>query len=151
MIYVKTTISILIIICTSMFGKSKGYRYKKREIILKDIEKLIKRIRIEINYTEDKIKNVIEKSIVDLDEDIKKHIFTPEKIECLNQKDKKIIAEYIDSMGRKDIESENSLLNQIELEIKIQIEEAQNEKESNMKLYEKLGVLVGIGIVIVII
>lgn len=151
MIYLKAMISILIIILSSLLGKNKGYRYKKREELLLELEKLLKRIQIEMSYTENKIDYIIEKSVEDLDKEIVHNIYNVDEIEYLKEKDKKIIKEYIRNMGKKDIESELALLEQTKQEISIQIEDAIKEKSSNMKLYEKLGALIGIGIVIAII
>ena len=151
MIYIKILISICIILLTSIAGKIKGNKYKKRELILLDVKKLLKRIRIEINYTENKIKNIIEDSIIDLDKELKENIYNIESIKNINEKDKKIINEYLEKAGKRDLESENALLNQIEQEIEIQIDAAKEEKNTNLKLYEKLGALVGTLIVITII
>ena len=88
---------------------------------------------------------------MDLDKEIKTNIYSIEKIDYLNEKDKKILTNLFENIGQKDLESENTFLLQAEELLKLQKVEASEDKNKNMKLYEKLGMLVGVSIVITII
>lgn len=149
MIYVKIIVSTCIVFLSTYIGILKSNTYIKRENILRDFLKLIQKIKVDINYTQNKLSNIIEENTENLDHEIKENIWNVEKIDYLSNQDKKILKDYLDNVGKKDIESENSLVEATIESIKNQIEEAKEDVNKNSKMYQKLGLLVGIGIVII--
>ncbi|MEG0221725.1 MAG: stage III sporulation protein AB [Clostridia bacterium] len=154
----------LVLLCTYL-GILKGNTYTNREYILRDINNILKRIKNEVNYTQNTMPSSIKEAVIDMNEALKK-IFNEiaesmlkdeskedivSKIEFIKPYDKQIISSCVNSLGKADIETENLVIDSCINALEVQIEDAKEEKIKNAKLFKSLGTLCGIAIFIILI
>ncbi len=172
LVTLKFFLVIVIIISSAYLGFLKSISYVKREKSLRDICIFFNRIKSEILYTQNTLPNVYESSRQDLEEDIKnmlgaistdmlicKDKFSIEKsieknvdsIKCLEEIDKNYIKKGLKNLGKTDLEGQENLIKNTLSLLEVQLKDATKMKEKNAKLYKKLGVVIGLFIVIIVI
>ena len=107
------------------------------------------------NCSEKSIQNIFEIIITNLKDNVNIHkswITAINKCETnLNNQDKKILMDMGNILGTTDVDGQVSNIKITTTFIDAQIENAQNEKEKNVKLYRTLGIISGLTIIIILI
>lgn len=169
MVFIKTTLLILVFGTISSIGVKIANRYKARAKNLKQIKKGLKILETKVTYTYEQLP--------DLFFDISKRIgggvgnlffdagtrmqleFAGEAWEkCiddskiyLNSDDKEALKSLGKLLGKTDIKGQLNQICLVNNFLDEQIKEAIDSKNRNEKLYRKLGVIVGLAVVIVLI
>lgn len=167
MTILKFMLLIFIAFVTAYIGFLKAADYEVRCLDLKLFQNALIVFKSEIEFTHEPINNIFE-SISHIIYQDKDNVFINTNIQNdslykswskavdmtrkgFNNEDIKIIKSFGKLLGKTDIKGQ---INEIELTLKLiekQIENAENEKEKNSKLYKTLGITCGIGICIILI
>ena len=167
MTILKFMLLIFIAFVTAYIGFLKAADYEVRCFDLKLFQNALIVFKSEIEFTHEPINNIFE-SISHIIYQDKDNVFINTNIQNdslykswskavdmtrkgFNNEDIKIIKSFGKLLGKTDIKGQ---INEIELTLKLiekQIENAENEKEKNSKLYKTLGITCGIGICIILI
>ena len=169
MILLKIILSGLIIFCACEIGilVSKKYIYRLQE--LDEIKSCFNIMATKIKYTYEPINDIFneiaEISSIEINK-MFRNIITNinkygaykgwekgiEKTEMsITKEDKKILKCFGKLLGQTDKEGQLSEISQIITLLDRQIKQAEISKEKNEKLYKKLGLIAGIGIVIILV
>ncbi len=170
--YVLKSILLIFIFCTStIIGILISKKYSNRVKILKDLRNALNIFEVKISFSfetipeifneiSEKIKNVTGKIFSDTVKNMKEknmlageawekslenncENLKPEDINCLKSLGK--------LLGKTDIEGQVSQIKLVSVFLEKQINEATEDKSKNEKMYQKLGAIVGLIIVIVLI
>jgi len=168
----KLVISLFIIILCSYVGYLKSKKLREREYILREMVTFLKLVENDILYMMNvlpnayeiarqklntMLKDVIGNIVVDMlnenygdhmEENITRHIA---QITELTSYDKEIFAQTLKNLGKSDVESQISMIQNSITIIENQIQEANEIKNKNAKLYRTIGAISGLMIVIVFI
>lgn len=164
----KVIISFLIIYICTYLGVCKAKTYEIRERELKRIKNSLAFFKSKIEFTYEPIEEVfksISKSVYlhkdnvflktteflnELDLNTSWNRAVEEAI-YFNKEDKEILKMFGKLLGKTDKKGQISEVEITQEFIEKQIEKAQSEREKNAKLYQSLGIICGIGIVIILI
>ena len=170
--FIKLLLIIIILTSCTYLGYIKSISYIKREKILRDFSIFFNRIKAEIVYTQNTVPNLIENNRQDLSLEIKNALgaistdilinktpFNIQKsieknindIKFLEETDKNYIIKGLNILGKTDIDGQQNLINNTISLLDIQIKNALDMENKNSKLYKKLGILLGLFLVIVVI
>src|SRR5574344_1490684 len=172
MIFLKVIIAVAIVCVTGYIGIYKSEKLSKREYILRDMVTFLKLVENEIKYMLNILPNAYEISrqklnselkikigqiVVDMlegkdssyvENSIEKNI---SEIESLEKYDKEVIISTLKNLGRSDIDGQiNIIENSINI-LDAQINEANEIKNKNSKLYKTIGIISGLMLVIIFI
>lgn len=172
MIIVKSVISIAIICLSAYIGTYKSRKLKERERVLIEMVTFLKLVKNEIKYMMNILPNAYEISrqklstelkikigqiVVDMldsenltyvEGSIEKNI---SEIECLEKYDKEIFTSTLKNLGRSDIEGQTNIIENTINILETQINEANEIKNTNSKLYRTIGIITGLMLVIIFI
>lgn len=172
MLYLKCIILFLIFILSSKIGRVFSKKYQERLEILQDVKTVLNNLKTKIRFTykplpiifdeiiknsigiNKKVFNFLEKSNFYMKNNVAGdawNLAIDESKIFENEKDKKIMKNMSNMLGKTDLEGQ---ISDIDLTISFldeQINIAKNELIKNEKLYKNLGVIAGIGIVIILI
>ena len=168
---IKYIILLLIFLLTSMIGKllSKKYYYRLEE--LEEIKNALNVFKSKIKFTYSTIpeifKEIAEGSksniakifentvhnirIMPVTEAWNKAVDETKENTNLKEEDIKVIKGLSKQLGITDVEGQISQIDITQNFLDTQIRQAQEEKEKNQKLYQKLGTTIGIAIVILLV
>ena len=166
--FIKYFILFLILVSSSINGKylSKKYVYRLEE--LEEMKNSLNILKTKIKFTYEPIPDIFEEISKNTNKNIgnifllakekmekmpasKAWEIAVEKIECnLKKEDKKTIKLLSKLLGRTDIEGQISQIEITEVFLNTQIKEAEEEKLKNVKLYTRLGTVMGLTIVIIL-
>lgn len=169
MITVKYLILFLIFISSIIIGRYKAKQYTYRLKELEELKNALNIIKTKIKFTYEPIPQIFEELAYNSSNNIAS-IFMKSKnkmthntasisweeaideANCnLKTEDKQKLKTLSKLLGTTDIEGQLSQINITETFLEEQIREAQEEKNKNEKLYNKLGIVVGLAFVIVLI
>ncbi len=166
---IKYLILFLVFIISALIGKyiSKQYIYRLKE--LEEIKNALNILKSKIKFTYEPLPEIFEEISKNTTLNISK-IFTKAKEEMnnksaseawensideysgnLNKEDKQVIKTLSKLLGTTDTDGQLSQIEVTESFLDEQIRQAQEEKNKNEKLYQKLGVTIGMAIVIILI
>lgn len=172
MIIVKSVISIAIICLSAYIGTYKSRKLKERERVLIEMVTFLKLVKNEIKYMMNILPNAYEISrqklstelkikigqiVVDMldsenltyvEGSIEKNI---SEIECLEKYDKEVFTSTLKNLGRSDIEGQTNIIENTINILETQINEANEIKNTNSKLYRTIGIITGLMLVIIFI
>ena len=172
MIIVKSVISIAIICLSAYIGTYKSRKLKEREHVLREMVTFLKLVQNEIKYMMNILPNAYEISrqklstelkikigqiVVDMldsenltyvEGSIEKNI---SEIECLEKYDKEVFTSTLKNLGRSDIEGQTNIIENTINILETQINEANEIKNTNSKLYRTIGIITGLMLVIIFI
>jgi len=172
MFVVKFSICIALVVICTILGIKKSKKYEIRECILNDFITTFKSIENDIKYMLISLPDAIEKIRHTLSEDIKNvlgaisvHMLEESDIDNMNKKvmkeinsiyeltsyDKEVIYQGFSNLGKADVESQISIIQNTVEGLSRQLGEANEEKNKNFKLYRSLGTAIGLMIAIVFI
>lgn len=157
----------MIIVSCTYLGIEKSRKYGKRVLELQKIKNGLSFFKSKIEFTYEPVKDILEeisKSVYQDDDNIfgKAKEYMKENAiniswnkavdeeEKLNPEDKEVIKMFGKLLGKTD---KNGQISEVELSLNFvdrQIQKAESEKNKNAKLYQSLGGIVGIGIVIIL-
>lgn len=162
---------ISILVGSTSIGFLLSRRYSDRMKELNDISSLINILKNKIKFTHKPLGEILEE-ISTIKKDTKiLEIFskTGEKLEDrkieeawneaiseekfylnLKNEDIELMRTLGNVLGKTDIEGQMSEINQFDNLLKIQIKNAENEKNKNSKMYKSLGTIIGLAIVIIL-
>ena len=168
---IKYIILLLIFLSSSMIGRllSKKYYYRLEE--LEEIKNALNLFKTKIKFTyssipeifkeiaegsKQNISKIFENTVHNLKtmpatEAWNKAIDETKENTNLNEEDIKIIKGLSKQLGITDIEGQISQIDITQNFLDTQIRQAQEEKEKNQKLYQKLGTTIGLVIVILLV
>ena len=169
MIIFKMILSILIVVCATRLGVEIAKKYVQREKELYEIKNAFKIMETKMRYTYEPLKDIFNEISHTIDKNVSL-IFknAAEKIEThpakstweesvdnaelmINKEDKDIIKSFGKLLGKTD---KLGQISEIELVCSLldkQIGQASLEREKNEKLYKKIGLIMGLGLVIILI
>lgn len=171
-VVIKLILVIIILVASAHLGYIKSLLYIKREKALRDFSIFFNRIKAEILYTQNTVPNLIENNRQDLICEVKNSLgaistdilinnnkFDIEKsieknideIKCLEETDKNYIIKGLNILGKTDIEGQQNLIENTISLLDIQIKNAMDMENKNSKLYKKLGVLLGLFLVVIVV
>lgn len=167
MIFIKIVNLILIFVVCTYIGSIKSKTFENRVIELNKIRNALLMFKSKIEFTYEPIKNIFGdiSKIIYLDE---KNIFNEtikknkeiygawndsidEVKNNLSKEDKDIIKMFGKMLGKTDIKGQVSEIVLTQSLIEKQIENAEKEREKNVKLYKTMGIVSGIGICIILV
>lgn len=169
MLVLKLIIASLIVAVCTIIGIRKAKKYESREYVLREALMLFRGIKSEISYTLTPIPNAIEsvrqrmktnlKDVMGavsyelLQYNVKIEAVTHEiaKLEELTPYDVQVISNGIISLGKSDVEGQDSVINMICDTLESQLQDSIDFKKKNSKLYKTVGIAAGLMIAIVFI
>lgn len=161
----------LVIICT-ILGIKKSRKYEIRGYILNDFITTFKSLENDIKYmlislpdAIEKIRHTLRDEIKDVLGAISVHMINESDIDSMNKKvmseingiyeltfyDKEIIYQGFSNLGKADVESQVNIIQNTVTSLSRQLNEANEEKNKNFRLYRSLGTAIGLMIAIVFI
>ena len=170
--YVMKYVLLVIVFCTStVIGILISKKYSNRVLILKDLKNALNIFEVKINFSfqtipeifneiSEKVKGVVGKLFKDTVININnKNMLAGEAWEAsvdencveLKKEDIDCIKSLGKLLGSTDIDGQISQIKLVNEFINNQIDEAIQEKNKNAKMYQKLGAIIGLIIVIVLI
>lgn len=172
MFVVKFSICVGLVVLCTILGMKRAKKYEIREYVLKDFITTFKSIENDIKYMLVSLPDAIEKIRHTLNTDIKDvlgaisvHMMEGNSQDELNRNinkeinsiyeinnyDKEIIYQGFSNLGKADLESQISIIENTVVNLGSQLNEANEEKNKNYKLYRTLGTAVGLMLAIVFI
>lgn len=169
MIIIKATMLILVFGTISTIGLRIANSYKVRARNLKQIKKALNLLEAKITYTYEQLPDLfleiskkVSGDVGELFFDISRYMeleFAGEAWEkCIDKSnlylssdDKEALKSLGKLLGKTDINGQLSQLHLVNNFLDVQIKEATESKEKNESMYKKLGVIVGLAVVIVLI
>lgn len=172
MIFLRFLFLILILSCSTSIGFLLSKKYSDRLNELVTIDKLMQIMKNKIKFTRKplidilrEISNIKENDYIsELFLDISKNLDKKTVIDAwnesieekktylnLNSEDINLIKSLSSILGKTDIDGQMSGINQFSTLLKVQIMEAEREKNKNAKMYKSLGTIVGLALVIMLI
>lgn len=166
---VKFFMLILIFSLSSLIGKlfSKKYEYRVEE--LEEMQNALNIFKSKIRFTYSPIPEIFEDISKNSKKNISKFFKTAnEKMKTetaeeawieavegtttnLTKEDKNVVSMLSKLLGQTDVEGQVGQIDITESFLKTQLKQAQEEKQKNQKLYNKLGMTIGLVIVIILI
>ena len=168
-IIIKTILAIAIIACSTRLGILLSRKYKYRLETLDEFKNEFKIIENKIKYTYQPLEEIfseiadissyeVKKLFEDVASNIKAKVAELAWKEGIDKADLNIKKEYKESLkefgtllGKVNKEGQLNQINFTNELLDRQIEKAKHEREKNETMYQKLGVIFGIGLVIVLI
>ena len=172
MVVLKLLLSFAIVFLTAYLGNMKASKLKQREYILREAVTFFNLVKNEMKYmmcilpnayeiARQKLTTPLKEAIGQIAVDMvtfenvdavdRSIIENISKLDSLSSYDKNIVASTLKSLGRNDLESQiNIIENGIEI-LDNQIQEANEFKITNSKLYRTIGTITGIMIVVIFI
>ena len=169
MLIIKVFILFLIFILSNIIGKMVAGKYRYRTEELQEMKSGLSIFKTKIKFTYEPIPEIFSEIANNLHTNISK-LFRKanENLATLNagqaweeavqtsqnylkKEDKNIIKMLGKMLGQSDVEGQISQIEVTEEFLEKQIEEAQNEKIKNEKLYQKLGTILGLALVVILI
>ena len=166
---IKYFMLFLVLITSSLIGKSIAKKYSNRLKELEEMKTALNIFKSKINYTYSPIPEIFEELSVKIKGNIG-NIFkkSREKMEKstasvaweeaieevpsnLNKDDKYTLKTLSKLLGQTDLEGQKSQIDITQKFLEEQIKEANEQKQKNEKLYSKLGTTIGLAIVIILI
>ena len=166
---IKYIFMILIIVTSTLLGFKISQKYKKREIELKEFKSALNMFKSKIKYTYETIPS----TFLDISECFSGNVsnifrMASEKMNfvsagnawnealsntysSLNSEDKSVLKSLSKMLGKTDIDGQLQEIELTENFLDNQIAKAENERQKNEKMYKKLGLISGLGIVIILI
>lgn len=170
MIGMKIIISVAIVSLTAYIGSYKARKLKKREHILREMVTFLKLVENEIRYMLNILPNAYEiarqklntelkiaiggivvdmldtENLTYIEGSIEKNI---SEIESLEKYDEEIIISTLKNLGRSDVEGQINIIQNTISILENQINEANEIKNTNSKLYRTIGIITGLMLVII--
>lgn len=168
MIFIKTLLFSLIIGISALLGYSYSKKYVNRVEELKMFKSALVMLKTKIRYTYAPLNEIFN----DIAESIKgnlailfrnacKHIEEKGATEGFNiaiettelnvtKEDKQVMKSLSKLLGKTDVEGQINEIELTETFLDTQIEKAEIERQKNAKLYQTLGVICGLGLVIIL-
>ncbi|MCI8411254.1 MAG: hypothetical protein HFJ40_02170 [Clostridia bacterium] len=165
---VKYFILFLIMISSSMIGKSLSKKYIYRLTELEEMKNALNIFKSKIKFTYEPIPEIFGEIAQNTNKNIGKIFETAkqkmksdnanvaweqavdETITNLKKEDKYVIKTLSKLLGQTDLEGQTSQIEITQNFLETQIKEAQEEKAKNEKLYSRLGTTIGLAIVIIL-
>ncbi|MBR5227251.1 MAG: stage III sporulation protein AB [Clostridia bacterium] len=166
---VKLILVICVVLLCSILGIKKAKKFENREQIIRESISLFKRVENDIKYTLNALPNAIEIARQDFKTEFKDVlgnisvslldnsyteetiIYNVDELKSLKSYDKQILSNGLISLGKTDIETQISLIDNTINTLTEILYEAKDEKMKNTKLYRTIGLVAGMMIAIVII
>ena len=165
----KIILAIGIIICSAKIGilLSQKYRYRLEE--LDELKNDFKIIENKIKYTYEPLEEIFTEiaeistySISELFKNVADNIKEQGREQArknqvktielsLKKEDKKVLKEFGILLGKTNKEGQINQINFVNELLERQIEKAKTDKDKNETMYKKLGVILGVGLVIILI
>lgn len=168
MLFVKYFMLFLILVASVLLGKNIARKYVNRLKELEEMRTALNIFRSKVSFTYSPIPEIFEEIAKDSKGNIGK-IFSAaskkmEKVTAniawseainevdsnLNKEDKKILENLSKLLGQTDVEGQISQIDITQKFLDNQIQDAIDEKQKNEKLYSKLGITIGLAIVVVL-
>ena len=165
---IKYILLFLVLITSSLLGKYLSKRYGDRLKELEEMKTALNIFKTKINFTYSPIPEIFEEISENSNGNVGK-IFkiakekmknttanmawedTIEETKCnLNEEDKYTLKTLSKLLGQTDVEGQISQIDITQKFLETQIKEANEQKQKNEKLYSKLGITVGLAIVIIL-
>ena len=167
MIILKLLVCVIIVLICTYLGIEKANDYGKRVLELKRIKSGLQFFKSKIEFTYEPIKDIFEgisKSVYNDDvnvfqkakEYMAKELISDswnkavEEESKIGQEDKDVLKMFGKLLGKTD---KNGQISEVNLSLDFidrQIEKAESEKSKNAKLYQSLGIIIGVGLVIIL-
>ncbi len=169
MIIIKFIILILIFIVAIFIGLALADKYKGRVIDLKNIRNALNILETKIKYTYEPLPQIFEEISTEFTSGISElfkiakdkmnefsageawDIAIENSNTCLNQEDLSILRNLDKLLGKTNVEGQLSEIELMKTFMDTQIKKAEDEQRKNEKLYQHLGILVGLTIVVIFI
>ena len=168
---IKYIILFLIFIASSMLGKLLSKKYEERLEELEELKTALNFFKTKIKFTYNTIPEIFKEisenttqnvsyifksTIKNLKENtifkaFDKAIDDSRNITNLTDEDARVLKLLSKQLGNTDIEGQVSQIEITENFLDVQIKQAQEEKDKNQKLYQKLGTTIGLVIVILLV
>ncbi len=168
--FIKYILLFLIFIASNLIGKTISQKYKLRFSELEEMKNALNIFKAKIRFTYEPIGEIFEDISNKTTKTNIKNLFKNAKIALENKSASEAWQYALDTtntnMKQDDIETLRNLgkllgtenldgqISQIDLTedfLEIQIKQAEEEKKKNEKLYQKLGSIIGLGIVVMLI
>ncbi len=168
--FIKYILLFLIFIASNLIGKTISQKYKLRFNELEEMKNALNIFKAKIKFTYEPIGEIFEDISNQTTKTNIKNLFKNAQIALENKSASKAWQYALDTtntnMKQDDIETLRNLgkllgtenldgqISQIDLTedfLEIQIKQAEEEKKKNEKLYQKLGSIIGLGIVVMLI
>lgn len=160
---IKGLLCLSILTFTSAVGYFLATKYRQRKLFFNQLYEFNERFLREISYSKRPLKEFIESYsykaefadilslYIDVLGDFDKIFSIFSEISFLNQEEKKILSDYFSLLGKGDSESQKSYFTSVKSTLDSYKSGAEKEYKKYADLYVKLGVLVGLAIIIIII
>lgn len=160
---VKTVLCLTLLFFTSSVGYAFASKYRKRKQFFTQFNEFNQKFLQELAYCKRPLKEFLELYVYKSDflallEEYRKKIgednFFNEYFSLntfLTLEEEKFIIEYFKQLGKGDTDSQKSLFSNRAKELELMKNNAEKEHKKYAELYVKLGVLVGLAIIIIII
>ena len=169
MLAIKIIIYIFIFLSCSLIGMLISKKYTNRVNELKDFKNALNIFKTKIRYTYEPLPEIFEEISREMDSNIssvfklaseKMNLCSASdawnlalKVENLNinEEDKGILNKLSKLLGRTDIDGQLSQIEMTSNFLDKQIFDAEKQKEKSQKMYQTLGMIIGIAIVIILV
>ena len=166
---VKWIFLVLILCVSTSLGIKISQKYKRREVELKEIKSALNMFKSKIKYTYEPIPDTFMEIAESFSGSVSNIFRTAsEKMKeysagdawnealvstysSLNSEDKSVLKSLSKMLGKTDLDGQLKEIELTENFLNTQIEKAENERQKNEKMYKKLGIVAGFGIVIILI
>ena len=160
---IKGLLCLAILAFTSTVGYLLAAKYRQRKSFFTQLFDFNERFLVEVAYSKRPIKEFIENYAykgdfaeilglyIDVLGDFDKMPTLFSEVSFLEQEEKKILTDYFSSLGKGDSDSQKSYFTNVKNTLDVYKKGAENEYKKYAELYVKLGVLVGVAIIIIIV
>lgn len=166
---IKYIILFFIFLLSNIIGKTISQKYRFRQEELEDMQNALNIFKTKIKFTYTPLGEIFEEISNNANKQSTKRIFLKAKENLEDNSASKAWEKALDEintnmdnedintlknlsklLGESDIEGQISQIEITEQFLEPQIKKAQKEREKNEKLYQKLGTIVGLGIVVIL-
>ncbi len=167
---IKYILLFLVFIAISLIGKTISQKYKLRLIELEEIKNALNIFKTKIKFTYAPIGEIFDEISLEAEKSNVANLFkkAKEKLQTgsasnaweyalentttnMKQEDISVLKNLSKLLGTSDLEGQISQIELTQDFLDTQIKQAEEEKQKNEKLYQKLGTIIGLGIVIMLI
>ena len=167
---IKYVMLFFILIATNLIGRTISQKYQFRLMELEEMKQALNTLKTKMKFTYAPIGEIFEEIAVQTTKTNIANVFQRAKqaleTKCaseawqyalentqtnMKQEDLESLKNLSKSLGASDIEGQISQIEITENFIEMQLKEAKKEQQKNEKLYQKLGTIIGLGIVVILI
>lgn len=146
---IKTVLIVVLCFCCALVGYLISLHMKRRKNLFLELERAIDMIKSEISFKKNYLGQILDE--LNLSQEIKSLLSGDDKKSPFNDKEKELIVDLFENLGKTDLDGEIEKLENAKSKFSVFAKDASAVYEKNGKLAVKLGLLFSFALLIMLI